>query len=254
MADPNLARECYDRLAPEYYDAGRHPTCANFRAASVKLLKPWLTSVASRAGLICEVGAGQSIAAELLHSQGYSLESLVITDGSARMLDHSASWESCGSRLTTASAEALPFASDSVSAIVSSLGDPYNGAAFWTECARVLRPGGLAMFTTPAYGWAHSFRAELERDQASFDLVDGTRVSVPSYIFAVSEQVRLLHEAGFLVERICELPLDALSGSVISPKLVTTPATSTSVVTGYLARKVEGTGDAVQSALGRWTS
>ena len=78
----------YETLAPEYYDPVRHPTCANFRYASKQIIKPWLEKLTDYRP-ICEVGAGKSVAAELLLEAGESTADLFLTDSSQSMLEYS---------------------------------------------------------------------------------------------------------------------------------------------------------------------
>lgn len=114
------------------------------------IMGQWMlhTSTESNA---CEVGAGKSLAAELLIRHGRSLKHLLITDESAKMLEYSRQYEKAGATLSVANAERLPVLSGSMGCIVASLGDPYNTDEFWTETFRVLARGGQAVFTTPAY-------------------------------------------------------------------------------------------------------
>jgi len=93
-------------------------------------------------------------------------------------------------------AERLAIQNKSVDAVVASLGDPYNTSAFWRECARVVRPGGRVLFTTPAFAWAHSFREETGMPimAAEFDLAQERRQDLQDWTFEEwgrSEAVRL---------------------------------------------------------------
>jgi SAM-dependent methyltransferase len=231
----------YEQLASEYYDAERHPTCANFREASAIILREWLRRLLPPQGLVCEVGAGKSLAAELLDEQEPSaLRRLLITDASPSMLGYSREWESKGARLTLCESSDLPVADGEVALLVSSLGDPYNEPAFWNEAWRALTPGGLALFTTPSYEWASSFRTSADGEKelaAAFDLFGDGRVFVPSWIYPDDEQRKLIESCGLSVEEATEVRRSALTSRKISPKLLLEDVPDVSVVTGYLVRK-----------------
>ena len=129
----------YDLLAGEYYDPIRHPVCALFRQASYQLLQQALPANIESS---VEVGAGDSILAQLLHARGSSLQHTAITDLSAGMLASSLHWEDLGAKCQICAAESLPLADSSVEFLAASLGDSYNRPAFWNETSRVLKSGG----------------------------------------------------------------------------------------------------------------
>lgn len=231
----------YEEIAAEYYDPRRHPTCANFREASAWVLGGWLRRFPVAAGRSCEVGAGDSLLAELLADAGAGLEGLVISDASPSMLRYSARWAGRGARLVLGPAESLPFPDAGFDLLVSSLGDPYNVPAFWAEVFRVLRPGGLAFFTTPSCQWATAFRSG-DGDEimsAEFETSGGQTVRVPSWIYPAEEQVRLIEDHRLAVLETVHVRRSALKGTRISQKLLPEEAPSLSVVTGYLAAKGE---------------
>lgn len=229
----------YEMLVPEYYDSVRHPTCANFRQASYSLLKGWVQLLLSQNGRVCEVGPGKSLIAELLTQHGYILDNLFLVDSSPSMLAYSNHGNTHGAKLMLGNAEALPIPSGSISIVVSSLGDPYNSLRFWKETSRILKRGGLALFTTPSYEWAIAYRGECGEDfaYAEFELANGRKVRVPSIIYPVNEQIRLIESSGLIVEEITHIPLSALDLDELSPKLSVLKESKSSVVAGYLASK-----------------
>ena len=79
----------YGDLAREYYDSVRHPTCANFREASRRLLISWLSTLALSGAHLLEVGAGASIVSEWLSRNGRILDRFIVTDLSSKMLQYS---------------------------------------------------------------------------------------------------------------------------------------------------------------------
>jgi ubiquinone/menaquinone biosynthesis C-methylase UbiE len=209
--------------------------------ASAVIIARWLPSIPTGAS-VCEVGAGRSVVAEQLIHLGQSLNRLLITDESARMLEYSRQFESAGATLWLARAERLPIAGDSIGCLVSSLGDPYNNRTFWTEAFRVVRPGGIVIFTSPAYEWAVSFRRESQNIdasfmQAEFELADGRRVYLPSYIYSDSDQQSLVEGAGFVVRDVRSVTIADLHGAVLSPKLCLGRGRNGPVVTGFLMQK-----------------
>jgi len=136
-------------------------------------------------------------------------------------------------------AEAMPIPSGSISVVVSSLGDSYNSPGFWRETSRILKRGGLALFTTPSYEWAVAYRGECGEDfaYAKFELANGRKVRVPSMIYSADEQIRLIESSGLRVEEINHIPIAALDLDELSPKLSVVKESKSNVVTGYLARK-----------------
>lgn len=238
MIDTSLAS--YEEIASEYYDPSRHPTCANFREASALILRKWLQDFPHREGLFCEVGAGNSLLAELLAVQEPRATRLIITDSSPSMLSYSRRWADKRTHLVMADSTMLPIASGSLDLLVSSLGDPYNEFRFWREAYRTLGSGGVVFFTTPSYDWATAFRAEGDRNEverAAFELLSGERVYVPSKIYPSNEQIELIGKAGLVVKEYTQIALSEITISPLSPKLLTNRGSNASVLEGYIAVK-----------------
>lgn len=221
----------YDALAAEYYDAGRHPTCANFREASLKLIERML-----RVDTIlrcCEVGAGDSILAEVAVERNGNADGLLITDASLAMLEYSRRWQTHGATLMVAQACGLPVRDHSLHLLVASLGDPYDGASFWREAARVLEPAGLCFLTTPSWEWAQRFRiGGHPNDLAQFELADGRTVAVPSLLRHPHDERKMIRRQGLVVIAEAEVALKTLSRPV-SEKLQSL-GREDPVVRGYL--------------------
>lgn len=228
----------YEALASEYYDANRHPTCHNFREASRLVVRRWMAETQFPGESICEVGAGKSLAAEILEELGLSVEGLLITDASPSMLAYSSGWSQKGVHTVVAPADEIPVASASTSLVVSSLGDPYNQPSFWREANRVLEPGGYLIFTTPSYEWAAEFRSSSGPAMlaaAEFETADGDHLFVPSYVYPEHEQTIHIKEAGLRLVEITHVPLSWLAGRISSKLRVV--ERDTSIVTGYLCGK-----------------
>jgi len=207
----------YGRVASEYYDSRRHPTCANFRQASRLLLE--LLVPKTLAARSCEVGAGRSLLAELLWRRHGSLDGLLITDAQPEMLEHSSCWERCGARLAIAAADSIPVPSRSLDLVVASLADPYDDDSFWEEVFRVLTPRGNCVITVPSATWAHRFRTDESPDNAAeFELADRSKVYVPSLVRSREEERVLIENQGLHVIREVSAPLKALE-EPISRKL-----------------------------------
>jgi SAM-dependent methyltransferase len=239
MIDTSLA--LYEDIALEYYDSVRHPTCANFREASAFLLKRWLKETPHERGWLCEVGAGNSLLAELTAAEGQSEAELIITDSSPSMLSYSSQWANAKTHLVLSDALMLPFTSERFDLLVSSLGDPYNVPVFWKELHRVLRSGAVAFFTTPAYDWAVAFRNGHQSDlpPAEFELLKGGTVYVPSWIYSLPDQIEMIENSGLSVREHLTVSLSAITATPLSPKLLIDRGTDADVVEGYLVRKPE---------------
>jgi ubiquinone/menaquinone biosynthesis C-methylase UbiE len=227
----------FNRLATEYYDPILHPTCNNFRLASMEIVHRW---VENRGGQFCEVGCGKSIVAEFLIKHRSQLTDLLLTDSSSAMLEHSREWEKLGATLKVATANRLPVADSSVDTLVASLGDPYNDRPFWLEARRVLSPSGLMVFTIPSYQWASSFRQDLPNTlttEAEFALGNGQRLWVPSLVYSEEDQTRLIEDAGLSIAKIESVNRDDLRMEKLSPKLLVLRDRSDPVVTGYVVTR-----------------
>lgn len=230
----------YEDLATEYYDSVRHPTCANFREASAYLLSDWIHLLPIDRGLLCEVGPGKSLLAEFLVALSGALNRLVLIDSSPSMLAYSKKWCNAGAHPVLGEAAMIPLVSGSMEFLLSCLGDSYNERHFWQEVYRVLRPGGISVFTTPSYDWALAFRGGNQKEgmtSAEFELSDGRRVRVPSWIYPVDEQLKQIHENGLLVKEVDHVPISAIKSGKLSPKLMVERGKDASIVTGYVIAK-----------------
>jgi SAM-dependent methyltransferase len=224
---------CYDDLADEYYDAARHPTCRNFRDASARYIKSAISALEMH-GLMVDVGAGNSVLAELCAKGGGSLANLLLIDRAPGMLAHSERYRPHAVRMTVGDATLMPLRPLSTSIIVASLGDAYNTEYFWREVKRCLRPSGVCIFTTPAFEWANSFRQSALhecKDLAYFELNDGRSVYVPSIIHPLDTQRAViecngLHVTNFGAVRPTEIQPPH------SPKILSLSA-SEPIVVGY---------------------
>jgi hypothetical protein len=225
----------FDEIAAEYYDPARHPTCANFRFATALRLEGWLERYQDER--LCEVGCGKSLAAEILSRHNSSLRNVMLTDESPVMLEYSSVWRDRGAQLKLASADELPVRSGSLQRIVSCLGDPYNTSAFWRDVTRVLSVNGATFYSTPAYDWSQTFRQSHAEDQAEFELADGRRVMIPSYIYPEVSQIQLMEQAGLRIKEVSNVTLRDLQGQPLSPKLLGRRGLDAAVVTCFTAGK-----------------
>lgn len=228
----------YEDLAGEYYNAVRHPTCSNFRAASILLFSDWLLNLNFVDWTICEVGAGKSVTAEIFRNKNLKCKQLYITDSSNSMLSHSNQYQSQETKLVVAEAQSLPFLNETVDLIASSLGDPYNNPEFWAEVSRVLKPSGIVIFTTPAYEWSKSFRKCLHdncKTTAEFELINGQKHFVPSFINTYIDQSKLLLKFNLKIKDYKIVNVENLTSDLISPKI--TANGNNRIVEGYLIEK-----------------
>ncbi|KRR01651.1 class I SAM-dependent methyltransferase [Bradyrhizobium valentinum] len=223
----------YAAVAAEYYDANRHPTCRNFRDASRLFLQTSL-DCNYLDGLTLEVGAGQSLVAELAECNYVHFERAVLLDRSIEMLSYSRKFAKIAN-LVVGDGRRLPFADSSISLIVAALGDPYNVEAFWREVSRCLDKGGRCLFTTPSYSWAQSFRlpSRTEREGAAyFELADGQQLYLPSFVRSPAQQEQIIQQAGLEISNVSNLTVDMIP-LPLSRKI----QNCDSVVTGYVAIK-----------------
>ena len=232
------AVHAYGPLAGEYYDAQRHPTCANFRAGSTLLLRRMLARVTVDRAAVCEVGAGRSIVPDLVPDWAERLCELVLVDASPEMLAHSAAAIEDGAVPEIADARALPFPADHFDLVIVSLGDPFNDDAFWREVRRVLAPGGACLFTCPAYDWARAFRGKhgsVMIGQAEFVTKGGNACTVPSLIWPPTAQIKMIEDAGLTLIDHETIPVDAIDEHSRSWKLCAGRGRDAPIVEGYVA-------------------
>jgi SAM-dependent methyltransferase len=231
------AHTTYDDIAAEYYDAVRHPTCANFLELSAAFLVPRIQKHAPTAKNILEVGAGRSLVAPIMAAKNLPLSHVTLLDQSPRMLEHSREWEPRGARLLVSDATSTGLPPASFKLIVSSLGDPYNDANFWEEVSRLLDSKGVCLFTTPAREWSERFRAGSNRRAAEFLLANGATVSVRSDILSMASQSEIIDGVGIYLDEMQALDAAQLSGPLSSKLLVDGQTSSLPVVRGFAIRK-----------------
>jgi SAM-dependent methyltransferase len=205
---PRTGPLSYVSVASEYYDARRHPTCANFRAASAVYIRRALDKIPGNRTVV-DVGAGRSLVAELLIEKGRSVSGLILLDGSIQMLAHSVEFVRSGAQAVIGDASGLPLLSASISVIIASLGDPFNTQEFWDEAARCLMPGGACIFTSPSYEWAQSFRNASVKERegfAFFELINGNSAYVPSLVRSMPHQIGMIElKRQQLMPTLCHL-------------------------------------------------
>lgn len=202
---------CYEGIAAEYYDPRLHPTCRDLRRLSDQFFRSHLLAGLPTDGDLVETGPGSSTLAPVAAAMG-ALSRVILVDSSQRMLSYSDQWIAAGARSVVASAEATGLRSGSVSLIISSLGDPYNVPGFWREVARLLRPNGRCLFTTPSFNWSSHFRSSRDREVAEFVRSDGARLFMPSYVQSEEQQISTIQSAGLLVERSEGFGTELLAG------------------------------------------
>jgi SAM-dependent methyltransferase len=231
----------YDVLASEYYDRKRHPTCENFRQASLHLISGYLSAAWSkRAAKVLEVGAGRSVFVDIGHRFPQLAARLTITDSSVAMIRHSAALfgKLCAA---VADAEQLPFTPDSFDLVISSLGDPYNTGGFWREVRRVLTPGGIGVFTMPALTWSDQYREKEQLGQrglAWFETKGGSTIAVESLVKSPSEQIEFLEQHGLLTSEYSTFTRDMFSNdTALSSKIANFTRATTAVVAQFVVRK-----------------
>jgi hypothetical protein len=131
----------------------------------------------------------------------------------------------------------LPFADQSISLLLATLGDPYNVPKFWQEVARVLVAHGSIIFTTPSHVWSSAFRREVDEEQntAEFDTRDGRRILVPSFICPKDQQLDMMNTYGLQAKATMHVTLGQLESTTVSTKLRC--ASLEEIVTGYLVNR-----------------
>ena len=229
----------YTALANEYYDVALHPTCWNFRSASVGLLRlSMLRAAPSKTGFWIEMGAGRSILFDDRKLRLYLPRTVALLDESEQMLQHSREWFGSGGLPLVADARSVPIVSGQASVVVASLADPYNDERFWAEVDRLLAPDGVCYFTTPSFEWSHTYRSSVDEpsDVATFVLRGGSIAVVPSFVYAEHEQTSLIRSAGFRAVHVSHVRYSEV-GQPRSSKLDVLRLSDGPVVTLFEARR-----------------
>ncbi len=229
------ALDRYEEIAAEYYDPNRHPTAANFRAASRLVLEKLIPSLVTLSSAVVEVGCGSSLLMEVLTSASISVGTVTLVDSSPTMLAYSERWRRQGVRLLVADAEDLPLVDACADMVVSVLGDPYNTPRFWAEASRILRADGHVLYTTPSHAWSVAYRGG--SGSAVFDRLEGDDLELPSIVLSPDAQRHVIEASGLRLERQEDVALRDLADP-ISPKLRVLTSSAAPVVTAYLARKL----------------
>lgn len=139
---------------PEFWEAQwrAHPPVA---MTGMKI-DPWLRSLAhrylSKDGLIVEAGCGNGNICRTFANDGFQIEGL---DFAPRAIEANRRLDGARGRYTVGDVRALPYADGSLAGYIS-LGviehfDDATRAQILRETARVLRPGGIALISTPAF-------------------------------------------------------------------------------------------------------
>src|SRR5260370_39454471 len=102
-----IALGTYEDVALEYYDAARHPTCANFREATRIGLRRRLRTGRTGNETYFEIGAGKSLLLEELIGQSLPLKNVSLIDSSPTMLKHSVHLQGNGARCLLGAADCL---------------------------------------------------------------------------------------------------------------------------------------------------
>jgi SAM-dependent methyltransferase len=230
----------YSRLADEYYDEVRHPTCANFRYASAIVLRTYLPRLLQYGDSVCELGAGRSLLAEVLKdmSRHDIIARLVISDASFDMVSHSLRWTNRGALVECADASDLPHGDEAFNLVVALSGDPYNEEKTWKEVARVLKTGGYYVFTTPSYHWSANYRkiTNSEMNSAEFELRNASKMVVPSFILPAEMQKHEMGKVGLWTIAYKIVRLSDIRGQNVSSKLQLGDD-SLPVIEAYITRK-----------------
>lgn len=218
----------YDAVGAEYYDDLRHPTCADFREASLILLRR-IFHEDHPTGRIADIGCGRSQVAEVARG------SLVLVDESSEMI--SLNGEDHESRVINIVEET--FGDAEFDWIFAVLADPYNEVRAWENISKALKPNGRCVFITPSYSWATKYRTPSMGEvagKARFDLRSGRSIFLPSTILSPARQRELVLSVGLQVVRVEHVLVRELS-KVRSEKISSALDENDPILDVYWVRK-----------------
>jgi len=144
LPEPGLARRRFDRAAPSVDEADF------VGAEAAARLVDRLRLFALEPRVVIDLGAGTARASRAL-AQAYPAARILAIDASGAMLEQAAltATERGAIEPINADAQQLPCRDDAADLIFANLLLPWvDPARVLAECARVLRPGGLAIMTT----------------------------------------------------------------------------------------------------------
>ena len=73
--------------------------------------------------------------------------------------------------------------------------------------------------------------------EAEFELMDGRRVRLPSFIYPEGDQRLLVERSGLIVREVVHITISDLQGMVLSPKLCLDRGPLSPIVTGSFIQK-----------------
>jgi len=201
------SEESYGELAPEYYCAHRHPTCANFDLLQDALLDT-LRPLVSKDGFYVEVGCGKGRLDRLAERA-----TVVLTDISDCMLGLARQRTRGRVRCERMNVFKPHFTDGTVDGVFGFLADPFNHGAFFQNSHRMLSEGGRLVVTLPNHEWAVAVRTALGQpiDQTTFINCQGRKVTAPSITRPRIEQIALMKAIGYDVQSTWALSLNSLA-------------------------------------------
>jgi SAM-dependent methyltransferase len=200
----------YEDVAPEYYNARLHPTCADFRAASRLFLEKLFREQNPR-GWVADIGCGRSLVSEFVSDH------LVLVDASPRMLAQNVGVAE--KRLVDL--EKSSFAQSEFDWIFAVLADPFNSKAAWANISSALNHGGRCVFIVPSYQWVSKFRSRVEEEKAGFARFvreDNAPIFLPSTVYPPQQQAALIESVGMRVTSFQQVFARELQ-QISSPKI-----------------------------------
>ena len=192
----------YDAVATEYYDS-RHITSRNFDQTTSFALKH--RKLASRNGLILEIGAGRGRSIEFLGVAPQRVIHLEISKEMLNLPDR----EPCLIKVHADACE-IPLASGQFSAVVGFLVDPFFGLNSLAEAWRMLVSGGELLMTLPTLQWGEPLRRRLAIDimTTRFKLLgQEVAVKLPSLLHSKERIMEMLTLIGFSGVSITDVAL-----------------------------------------------
>ncbi|HUR22091.1 MAG TPA: class I SAM-dependent methyltransferase [Vicinamibacterales bacterium] len=190
------ARQAYDAWASEYPAEAHNPLMHAEEEAMILRLQSPQHSLQGRKPLqVLDAGAGTGRYTRILRAMG--ARTVISLDWSREMLGRQAgdAERVCGD------ARRLPFAGGAFDLVNASLmaGDISNLAAWLSEMARVLSPGGRVIYSDfhPAWherGWRRTFQDNL-----------GRTIALPCHAHSLDEHRVALADSGLCVEAIDEV-------------------------------------------------
>lgn len=225
----------YTKLSKEFTDEKR-VTTKNFHDLSADFFKNFLSERIQSPSSVLEIGAGRGWLRK--NFDWPANVNYFCSDISQEMINN------CNERKKhTTSVRFMPFSNGVFDYVIASLADPFFYPEAICEINRVIKLGGLFVFSIPSDMWAKALRKD-DLNQTRF-YVNENPIDVYSFTYERKEMISMLNDCGFeCIEYNRVLGKSLTKGDTISPaiteaaKNISTSIEKLDILTTCIFRKI----------------